>query len=167
MRIPPPYHDKSWQRFLAGFFLGLIFGWVFFLYHFGHVHEKLIMEINKQKITIASLEETIETLKENQDEHSEQLKKHITVQDVLITFFNEKDVKLSELTLHELRSSVENDLDAIRTKNIEEVSNSEELLIKAVENRRYVIGDKRYRLMVNRLVIYTTLKLNLRIEVAD
>lgn len=167
MRIPPRYHDKSWQRFFAGFFLGLIIGWVFFLYHFGNVHEKLVMEIHKQKITIESQEETIGNLKENQDEHSEELKKQITVQDIVVTFFNEKDVKLSELTLHELRSSVENDLDAIRTKNIEEVANSEELLIKAVENRRYVIGDKRYRLTVNRLVIYTTLKLNLQIEFAD
>lgn len=167
MRIPPLYQDKSWQRFFAGIFIGLIIGWGFFIYHFGLIHEKLVMEINKQKKTIEMQEETIKNLQESQDVQTEEMKKSVTVQEIEIIFLNEKEVKLSELTLHQLRSSVESDLEELRTKNIDDVAKVEDILIKAVENKTYGVGDKRYRLVVRQLIIYTTVTLKLKIELAN
>lgn len=167
MRIPPLHNDKSWQRFFAGFILGMIFGWLFFLYHFGTVHEKLVMEINKQKTTIVSQENTIENLRKDQDEKNEQIQKSLTVQDITINFVNEKDIKLSELMLHEIRSNITAELEDLRNKNIETVRNSKELLIKAVENKGFLVNSKRFRLKIEQLIIDTSLEINVRIEAAD
>ncbi|SDZ54678.1 hypothetical protein SAMN05421736_116115 [Evansella caseinilytica] len=167
MRIPPLYQDKSWQRFFAGFIIGMLIGWLFFLYHFGMVHEKLIMEIKEQQTTITNQEDRIENLTKEQDQKNEEMKKSLTVQEITITFTNEKEVKLSELTLQELRGSIEGELELIRNKNIETVASSKELLLKSVENKVFIIGDKKYRLIIEQLILFTELEMYLRIESAE
>ena len=167
MRIPPLYNDKSWQRFFAGVIIGMIFGWLFFLYHFGLVHEKLILEINKQKTTIEQQENTIEVLRKDQDEINKESQKSLTVQDIHIRFVNEKDVKLSEMTLNELKGAVESELDIVRNRDIESVANSKDFLLKTVENKIFGVGDKRYQLKVEQVFLFTTLEMNLRIVGAE
>ena len=145
----------------------MIFGWLFFLYQFGLVHEKLILEINKQKTTIEQQENTIEVLRKDQDEINKESQKSLTVQDIHIRFVNEKDVKLSEMTLHELKGAVESELDIVRNKDIETVANSKDFLLKTVENKIFGVGDKRYQLKVEQVFLFTTLEMNLRIEGAE
>ncbi|UCZ52266.1 hypothetical protein LGQ02_15650 [Bacillus shivajii] len=166
MRIPPFYHEPSWQRFFAGIILGMLVGWLFFLYQFGNVHEKLVLKINDQQKEIDSQAKTIDILRKDQDERNEENQKKLTVQDIKLHFVNEDDIKLSELTLHELRSAVESELDIVRNKNIETVHNSREFLEKTVENKIYTIKgtDKRYQLKIEYLVLYTTVDIYLRIE---
>ncbi|UTR11374.1 hypothetical protein MM300_03320 [Evansella sp. LMS18] len=167
MRVPPLYNDKSWQRFFAGLAIGIIFGWLFFLYHFGLVHEKLVLEINRQKTTIEHQEQTIEVLRKDQDEINEQNQKQLTVQDIHISFVNEKDVKLSELTYHELKGAVEGELEVVRNKDIDTIAGSKDFLLKTVENKIFIIGEKRYQLKVEQLILYTALEMYLRITPAE
>ncbi|MBB5172732.1 sporulation membrane protein YtrI [Texcoconibacillus texcoconensis] len=164
MRIPPFYNDSTWQRFFAGIVVGMIIGWLFFLYNFGNVHEKLVLEINKQKSTIENQEETIDILQRDQEEINEEAKKNLTVQDIKITVVNEEDIKLSELTLHELKANVEHELEIVRNKNIETVANTKELLLKAVENKTFVVNENRYKLNIEQLFLFTTLEIFVRIE---
>jgi hypothetical protein len=167
MRIPPLYRDKSWQRFFAGFFLGIIIGWVFFLFQFGTVHENLLLEIGNQQAIIDKHEKTIEILREDQDKQNRENQQLLTVQDIRIEFINETEVKLSELTLHELRDSVESELENVRNKNIESVANSREFLLKTVENKIFIINDKRFQLKVEQLFLFTTLEMHVMIVSAD
>lgn len=168
MRIPPLYHDKSWQRLFAGFFIGLLFGWMFFLYHFGTVHEKLVLEIGDQQTEIEKHKKTIEILREDQDEQNEENQKMLTVQDIRIRFINEEDVKLSELALHDLRAAVESELEEVRNKNIETVANSRDFIYKTVENKVfYTNNDNRYQLKVEQLFLYTTLEMRVMIVPAE
>ncbi|ADU31474.1 sporulation membrane protein YtrI [Evansella cellulosilytica] len=167
MRIPPLYHDKSWQRFFAGVILGMIIGWFFFIHNFGSIHENLVLEINKQKTTIENQEDTIENLRKEQDERNNDIKQSLTIQDVSIKFVNEEDIKISELTLHQLRSEVEKELERVRNKDIETVAGSKELLLGMVENKQFVTPSQSYQLIVEQLVLYTTLEMNLRIEKVD
>lgn len=169
MRIPPFYREKSWQRFFAGILLGMLIGWLFFLYQFGLVHEKLVLKINDQQKEIESQANTIEILRKDQDEQNEENQRKLTVQDIKLHFVNENDIKLSELTLHELRSAVESELDLIRNKNIETVYNSLDFLERTVENKIFTIkgNDKRYQLKIERLILYTTVDFYLRIESAE
>ncbi|WP_096436091.1 sporulation membrane protein YtrI [Alteribacter populi] len=167
MRIPPFHHDKSWQRFFVGVILGMLIGWLFFLYNFGYVHEKLVMEINKQKSTVENHEKTIDILQKDQDEQNKENQQKLTVQTIKINFTNEKEVNLSELTLFELKEDVESELELVKNKSIETVYSSKELLLKAVRNKIFVIGDKRYQLEVEQLTLYTTLELELSIHAAE
>lgn len=167
MRIPPLYRDKSWQRLFAGFFIGIIFGWLFFLYHFGAVHEELLLKISNLQSEIEKHEKTIDILREDQDEQNEQSEQLLTVQDVHIEFLNEEEVQLSELTLHELRSAVEKELEDVLNKNIETVHNSREFMLRAVENKRFVTNDKEYQFKVEQIYVFTTLEVYVMIVPAE
>ncbi|MGJ9382395.1 sporulation membrane protein YtrI [Salipaludibacillus sp. CF4.18] len=167
MRIPPFHREISWQRFFAGFFLGLIFGWLFFLFHFGTVHEKLILQIGNQSTEIEKNEKTIEILREDQDEQNRDNEQLLTVQDIHINFINQEQVKLSELTLHELRGSLESELEEVRSRNIETVFASHDFIIKSVENKTFIVNDKRYKLKVRQLLLYTTVEIHVEIVLAE
>ncbi|SER89413.1 sporulation membrane protein YtrI [Salipaludibacillus aurantiacus] len=167
MRIPPYYRDKSWQRFFAGFFIGLLFGWTFFLYHFGGVHEKLVLEIGDQQTQIEKHEKTIAILREDKDERNKENQRLLTVQDIKIEFINEEEVKLSELTLHELRSAVESELEDVRNKDIETVANSHYFLLKTVQNKIFIINEKRYQLKVEQLFLLPSLEMRVKIVPAE
>ncbi|TMW71711.1 sporulation membrane protein YtrI [Alteribacter natronophilus] len=168
MRIPPLYRDKSWQRFTAGVILGMLIGWLFFLYNFGYVYDKMIIEIGKQRTTIENLENTVEILQKDQDEMNRENQEKLTVQEIRVNFINEREVNLSELTIFELRSAVESELELIKNKGIESVFSSRELLKKAVENKTFRINnDKKYQLKIEHFMIYTTTEVDISIHAAD
>lgn len=167
MRIPPYYKQAGWQRFFAGIIIGILIGWFFFLYEFGAVQEKLVTQIKKQESTIEAQKETIEILRSDQDELNKENLKKLTIQEVKVYFKNDKDLKLSELSTHELRIQIENELKAVKNKNIETISNTKELLFQAIENRDYEINDKSYQVTIDGYAIYTTLEIFVVIRLAD
>ncbi|OIJ12590.1 hypothetical protein BKP37_13270 [Anaerobacillus alkalilacustris] len=167
MRIPPYYKKTGWQRFFSGIIIGILIGWFFFIYEFGAVQEKLVTEIKKQESTINAQKETIEILRSDQDELNKENLKKLTIQEVKVYFINDKDLKLSELSVHEFRLQIENELKAVKNKNIELVANTKELLIQAIENRDFIINEKRYRVTIKGWSIYTTLELFVEIRLAE
>lgn len=167
MRIPTYYKRSGWQRFFAGMIIGIIFGWFFFLYEFGTVQEKLVTEIKKQESTIKDQKQSIEILRSDQDEVNKKNLKKLTVQELKVYFKNDKDLKLSELSIHELRSAIENELKSVKSKNIETIANSKELLFHTLENKTFVINDKRYHVTVKELYLFTTLEIFFVIRLAE
>lgn len=166
MRIPLYYRRPGWQRFFAGMIVGMIFGWFFFLYEFGTVQEKLVTEIKKQESTIKDQKQSIEILRSDQEEVNKNNLKKLTVQEVKVYFKNDKDLKLSELSIHELRSAIENELKSVKSKNIESIANSKSLVFQTIENKTFVINDKRYQVTVEELYLFTTLELFVVIRLA-
>ncbi|WNF36043.1 hypothetical protein RJD24_16540 [Bacillaceae bacterium IKA-2] len=167
MRIPPHYKRAGWQRFFAGIIIGMIFGWFFFIYEFGIVQEKLVTEIKKQESTIKDQLDTIEILRSDQDEVNKDNLKKLTVQEVKVYFKNNKDLKLSELSIHELRSAIENELKSVKSKNIETIASSKYLLFQTIENKTFVINNKRYQVTIKELYLFTTLELFVVIHLAE
>ncbi|OLO40262.1 hypothetical protein BTR23_07155 [Alkalihalophilus pseudofirmus] len=164
MRVPPYYKRPGWQRFFAGIIIGMIIGWVFFVYEFGTINETLVSEIKKQQITIDSLKQDIETLRSVEKKLNEENEKKLTIQELEMYFTNEKQVKLSELTLYELKQKGLNELRFLKGKDIATVSATEELMIRTIENTVFEIGDNRYKLKVEQVHLYTTLVLHMKIE---
>ncbi|MBU9721135.1 MULTISPECIES: sporulation membrane protein YtrI [Bacillaceae] len=165
MRIPPLYREKSWQRFFAGVFIGLLFGWVFFIYHFGMVHEKLILELNERKSIIEKHEKTIEILQQDQEEQSQETADKLKVQDIEVTLINVDESNLSEMAIHDLRDKVESELDNIRGMQIDTVANSIDLLYKAIENKVFTVGDSRsYQLVIQTLILHRNTEIHVKIE---
>lgn len=167
MRIPPYYKKPGWQRFFSGIIIGMLIGWFFFIYQFGIVQEKLVNQIKKQEITIKEQRDDIEILRSDQDELNKENQKKLTIQEIKVYFKNDKELKLSELSLHELRSKVENELKSVKNKNIETVATTRELLYQMIENTTYVINDKRYQVTVKDVWVYTTLEIFVDIRIAD
>ncbi|MFC5712767.1 sporulation membrane protein YtrI [Thalassorhabdus alkalitolerans] len=163
MRIPPYYKHPGWQRLFAGFVIGALFGWGFFLYEFGAIHEKLIIDLKKQQLTIEAQQETIEMLRSEEKKLNEENEKKLTIQEILVYFTNEEKIRLSELTLHELRQQIENELKGIKNSDIESVVTNKELMIKTIENKEFLVGEHLYHVKVEQIYMYTTLELHLKI----
>lgn len=168
MRIPPLYKEKSWQRLFAGFILGLIFGWVFFLYHFGHVYEKVLMDNRELEATVGKQEKRIEQLEEENREKARNLQEEIMVRELVIYFKNEKDVAISELTLHNLRTEIEGALDSVLGKKVETIIDSSDILTKTIENLTITISGKGYSVEVEELfILNSNIRIGLNIKAAD
>ena len=165
MRIPSHYKRPGWQRFFAGIFIGILIGWTFFIYQFGHIHDDLIIKLRKQELTITNQNDRIETLLSDQKKLNEENQKNLTVQEIDITFTNARNLKLNELTVYELRQHALNELKFLEGKNISTVAATRELMLKAVENKIFKVGETRYRLTTKQFVLYTTIELHMKIEI--
>lgn len=167
MRIPPYYRRPGWQRFFAGFFIGVLGGWAFFLFQFGSVHEELVIKINKQRLQIEHQKEQIEVLRSEEKKRNEENEKKLTVQDIKIQFTNEKEMKLNELALYELKQQIEEEVNFLKNNNIESVVEGKELIRKAVENKIYKVGEKEWRVKIKEMHIYTNLELLVKINAPE
>ncbi|MFB5663590.1 sporulation membrane protein YtrI [Alteribacillus sp. HJP-4] len=167
MRIPPYYRKPGWQRFFAGVAIGTLAGWAFFIFQFGAIHEELVVDLNKQRLLIAEQHEQIDLLREAEQAKNQENERKLTIQDVSITFTNEKSSKLNELALYELKQEAESEMHLLKNKNIESAVEGKELIKRTIENKTYTSGDKQYKLKIEEMYIYTMLELYVRIEAAE
>ncbi|MGO4888698.1 sporulation membrane protein YtrI [Anaerobacillus sp. MEB173] len=164
MRVPPYYQRPGWQRFFAGVVIGMLIGWLFFLYNFGTVHEKLINQIKMQQLEIDELNRDIEILLSDKEKLNKENQKKLTIQKIDVSFTNEKQLKLNELTLYELRKLAEDELSFLINNDIESASKTKEAMIRTIENKTFIIGDHHYQLKVEQLYLFTTLELYMKIK---
>lgn len=164
MRIPPYYRLPSWQRFLAGMAIGGIISWFIFLYIFGQWQDKYSKEIKRQQEEISKL---IDDKKIWQEEFKERNKKNteqLTVQEIKIKIKNSEKYKLDSFSVFEIEDVVKEDINMMMAKDIDTVYKSRELIIKMIENKVFKVNEKRYRVEVKEMVIYTTLYIHLDIR---
>lgn len=167
MRVPAYSNDPGWQRFLSGFFIGLIFGWLLFLSLFGIMHERHVQTIQEQQDQIDSLKETNRLYKEDIEEQNKENEKKLSVQEIKISFLNTEELKLRQLTVYELEKQVKKQLTDLRNKNIENVVATRELLIQAIEHKQYKVDERAFRLTVEHLYLYTTVEFHLKIHLQN
>ena len=164
MRIPPYYHKPSWQQFFAGMAIGGVISWVIFLYIFGVWQEKQSEQIQKQRDTI---KEQNEDIKIWQDEFKELNKKNLekmTVQEIKIRVANYDKYKLDLLSVYQIEDGVKEDINVLLAKDIETVYKSRELMRRSIENKVVKVNDKRYRLEIKEIFIYTTLSITVELH---
>lgn len=164
MRIPPYYRRPSWQRFFSGMAIGGAISWCIFLYIHGVWQEKNSKLVHnlQDKINDLNLEKKIW-----QEEYSELNKRNlekITVQKINIKITNWEKYKLDDFSTFQTEEAVKDELSTLLAKDLETVYKSKDLLKKIIENKPIKINDKRYKLKVKELVIYTTLSIQLEIS---
>ncbi|WML59481.1 sporulation membrane protein YtrI [Neobacillus sp. PS2-9] len=164
MRIPPYYRRPSWQRFFAGAAVGGAISWCIFLYIYGVWQEENteLLRIQQQKIIDLNEEKKIwqEEYKEMNKRNIEQL----TVQKINIKITNWEKYKLDLLSVSETEDSVKDDISMMLAKDLDTVYKSKDLLKKIIENKLIKINDKRYKLKVKEMVVYTNLSIQLEIQ---
>ncbi|TSB48603.1 hypothetical protein FN960_00360 [Alkalicoccobacillus porphyridii] len=157
MRMPSNITRPGWLRFFAGIIIGSILGWTFFLFQYGQIYENLIVTRIQQDLKIETLQERIEQLVSQQKVQNEENLKKLTIQQVEVHFTNENDLNLDQLTTYEIRQNVLSELAYLERKDIESVHNTKELMIRTIENKIFLIEDKRYRVQISELYLFTTL----------
>ncbi|WP_042354807.1 sporulation membrane protein YtrI [Bacillus rubiinfantis] len=164
MRIPPYYRKPSWQRFFAGMAIGGAISWCIFLYIFGVWQEDYAKLIRKQEKDIAELNNDIKIWKEDYAELNNRNLETITVQKIRIKITNWEKYKLDQFSVFETEEAVRDDIKIVLAKDLETVAKSKELVKKIIENKPIKINEKRYKLKVKEMVIFTTLTVELEIQ---
>ncbi len=164
MRIPPYYRKPSWQRFLAGAAIGGILSWFIFLYIFGEWQEKYSKLINEQKKVIDKLEDDKKIWQEDFKELNKKNLEQLTIQDIKIKIKNSEKYKMDSFSVFEIENQLIEDINMMKAKDIDTVYKSRELIKKTIENKVFKVNEKRYRVEVKEMVIYTTLSIQLEIR---
>jgi hypothetical protein len=77
---------------------------------------------------------------------------------------NAEKYHLDSLSVLETEDSVKDDISMMLAKDMDTVYKSKELIKKIIHNKTVKINDKRYKLQVKEMVIYTTLAIQLEIS---
>nr|WP_263325440.1 sporulation membrane protein YtrI [Neobacillus sp. Marseille-Q6967] len=164
MRIPSYYRYPSWQRFFAGAAIGAAISWCIFLYIFGVWQEKHTTLIDQQKEEIIDLNEEKKIWQEEYKEINKRTIEQLTIQKVNVKITNSEKYHLDSLSVLEIEDSVKDDISMMTAKDLDTVFKSKELIKKIIQNKTIKLNDKRYKLQVKEMVIYTTLSIQLEIS---
>lgn len=153
----------GWQRFIAGFILGSIVGWIFFVTLNGFAQERQIDVINKQRSKIESLEKDKGIWQEDVKEENEELQKKLAVQEIQIDFTDPSKSEIAETQRSKLEEKIRGQLSSILTQNIESVADNRDL-IYLIENKTYEIDKEAFNVKIQSLVIYSTVEIVLKVN---
>lgn len=166
MRIPPLYRLPSWQRFLSGMALGGIISWMIFVYMFGTMQEKQSALINEQVSEISELEKEMEFWQGEFKKLNEELEKELTVQEIEVYIKPNNKIDLTRLQKGQIADQLKEHLNVVKAKKLETVSESKDLLRKAIESKVFTVDSKKYRLRVIYLELLTTIYIEVSIDLA-
>ncbi|RSD27706.1 sporulation membrane protein YtrI [Mesobacillus subterraneus] len=166
MRIPPYYRKPEWQRFFSGMAVGAVLGWILFLYIYGVSMEKSSKKIEQQKDEIAELKSDIQIWMDDYAELNKKNQEKLTVQEIKVKIVNDQKYKkyLDTLSIYEIEEETKGQLNILLAKDLDSVFKSRELITKLIENKSIKVNDKRYKLKIKSMVIYTSVSIQVEIS---
>lgn len=165
MRIPPYYRKPAWQRFFSGMAVGGAISWCLFLYINGVSMEKNAKKIHEQEDLIRELQRDIKIWQDDYAQLNKKNEEKLTVQEVKVKIVNDKKYKqyLDALSIYEIEEQTKSDLNVLLAKDLDSVFKSRELITKLIENKSIPVNDKRYKLKIRSMVIYTSVTIQVEI----
>jgi hypothetical protein len=165
MRIPPYYRKPEWQRFLSGVAVGALVSWVLFLYINGAWMEKHAKKIEQQEDEISDLKSDIQIWMQDYEELNKKNEEKLTVQEIKVKIVNDKKYKqLDTLSIFEIEEDIKGQLNMLLAKDLDSVFKSRELITRVIENKSIKVNDKRYKLKIKSMVIYTSVSIQVEIS---
>lgn len=166
MRIPPYYRRPECQRFFSGMAVGALLSWVLFLYINGVSIEKNAKKIHEQDDLIAKLQRDIKIWQDDYAELNKKNEEELIVQEIKVKIVNDKKYKqyLDALSIYEIEEQTKSDLNVLLAKDLDSVFKSRDLITKLIETKSIPVNDKRYKLKIRSLVIYTSV--NIQVEIS-
>lgn len=163
MRVPSFHHRPAWQRFIAGFILGTVAGWVLFILMFGLAQETQMETIREQQAEVDNLKDEIQNLQKDDEEKNERLQNQLTIQKIEVKFPNKDESQLGNSEFSKVEGRVKEQLSSLLNQNIETVAANKDL-INLIENETYTIEKEQYRVNILSVVIYSTVEISLELE---
>lgn len=166
MRIPPYYRKPEWQRFFSGMAIGAVLSWCVFLYINGVSLEKNSKTIHEQKDEIAELKSDIQIWMDDYAELNKKNQEKLTVQEIKVKIVNDKKYKqyLDTLSIYEIEEEIKGQLNMLLAKDLDSVFKSRDLITKLIENKSIKVNEKRYKLKIKSMVIYTSVSIQVEIS---
>jgi len=164
MRVPPYYRKPSWQRFIAGMAIGGAISWCIFLYIHGDWQETYTKLIESQQKEIKDLVDEKKIWQEEYEAQNKKILESLTIQQINVKILNWEKYKLDQFSVFQTEDSIRDDISMMLAKDLETAGKSKELIEKLIENKPIKINDKRYKLKVTEMIIWTTLTIELDIS---
>lgn len=164
MRIPPIYKTKSFQLLFVGMTLGAIISWVIFLYIYGTWQERFSIEIKQQHEEILQLKQEKQIWQDEFSKMNELNKKNLTVQSIKVKIENAAKFKIDALTVFEMEEIIKKDLSPLVGKDMDSINNDRKLIKNLIENKILSANEKRFKLEIKELYVYTELKIYLQLK---
>jgi len=161
MHIPTYHKKKGWQRFFLGFFAGGIVAYCILMFMHGAMYERLYEKNYTLSSQVKELEDLYDSLLQDQKDENEEHKKQMTVETIEITIMNADELKLDRLITHQLTEMIKQEIKYIIGKDITIISESDQLLLSAIENKAFSIDDFSYYFKVEKITISQTVKLQI------
>src|SRR5699024_9449445 len=163
-----PYHkQKTWQRFLAGGFIGAILAYVIFIYMYGSMYEELFEENVHLESEINELKNQNDALLQDKKDLDKEKKEKETVEEIHIQIENKEELEIDRLLVHELEGKVQETLKHIIGQQVSLVGESEHLLVSTLEKQKMEIDDFTYQFHVTRLIIDKNMKVTLEASIVN
>jgi hypothetical protein len=89
----------------------------------------------------------------------------MTVQSVYIKITNKEKYHLDQFSVYEMEEKIREDVSIMIAKDIESVYKSSQVIERMIENKTIKMTDKRYKLKVKKISIYTTLSIELEVVI--
>jgi len=160
----PPYHKyPSWQRFFAGVLLGAILAYPVLLYMYGSMYEELLIENSEMQSQVTELKNQNEALLQDKEE----MEAPLTVETIEITITNGQELKMDRLITHQLEQLIQTEIDHLVGEEVNNLVKSDQLIISAIENKKFKVDDFTYYFDVTLLTISPTMKVNVEAEPSD
>jgi hypothetical protein len=165
MRIPPFYRLRSVQQFFAGMAIGGVISWCVFLYINGEWQELFSKRISKQEERIKDLEKEKNIWQNDYRELNKKNEELLIVQEIKVKI--SQKYQLDPLSVYEVEEAVKEDINPLLKMDIDTAFKSGDWVKKVIENRTHKVNDKRYQLKVKEIVFYTTLSIQLEMQLAN
>lgn len=162
MHIPPFYKKKSWQRFFVGVFIGGVLSYCVVIYMYGQMYEQLLEKNMTLQSELNDVQKQNESLLKTNEDLDKQSKQPVTVKEINLEISNKEELKLDTFTTHKLEELVKDEIDYLIGEDIQIVTESEELLISAIENKVYQADGLSYYFEISRLTISPQINLTLK-----
>lgn len=164
MHIPPYHKRRSWQIFILGLLMGSLIAYFVLVFMYGKMYEAILTENIALQAEVRELTQQNEALVN--DKEKLQAKSTLTVQTITIHFINEKQFRFDQLIVHQLNDLIKQELRDIIGKDVRTVSESSQLLISLIENKKYTVDDLSYHFIVRKLTIAEEMTLDLEVKFA-
>lgn len=119
-----------------------------------------------KKEHVKDLNNQISIYQEDLHKLNEDNKRKLLIQSVSVKLLNGDKYKISQPDKTKFEEHVKDDISEVITKDIESVYQTKDLLKRTIENKVYMINEKKYEATVKELTIYTRLTVELEISFA-
>ncbi|QDP40850.1 sporulation membrane protein YtrI [Radiobacillus deserti] len=167
MHFPHLFKKESWQRFLAGCFVGAILSFIIFLYMHGRLYEQWATDNLKLQEQISNLELKIKSLSQQKSELDEQAQEQMIVQEIEIILVNQETLKLDRLLEHQTKQYIKEQISDVLGKKVSTIASNGNLLKAAIQNKQYTIDDMKFTVSVKMLTIAPVVRVEVELELKN
>lgn len=159
MHVTPYHKKKQWQRFFFGAFVGGIVAYCIVIFMYGSMYEKLLNKTYELQAQVTELKNQNEALLQDKEDIDEKNKERLTINNIETHITNADELKLDRLSISQLDEMIKREINYIIGKDIDSISESEQLLQSTIENKQFSVDDLTYYFEVEKLIISKTVKL--------